>query len=131
MCTDVDLLTPLLDGTILPGITRVSILELAAAHPSRTILPDIAPSVRLHPAERDLTMTELHQWLSEGRVLEVFAVGTAVIIVPIGRIGHDGEDTMLPSFEDGLGPVGRALHTRITDIQDGRFEWEGWSVTCD
>ncbi|KAI0644508.1 branched-chain amino acid aminotransferase II [Trametes meyenii] len=128
----VDLLTPPLDGTILPGVTRDSILALAAAHPSRITLPGLSPSLQIHPAERVLTMPELETWLAQGRVLEVFAVGTAVIVVPIGRIGYMGKDIMLPAYEGarGLGPVGKALYERITDIQDGLFEWEGWSVSC-
>ncbi|KAH9858608.1 branched-chain amino acid aminotransferase II [Lenzites betulinus] len=127
----IDVVTPPLDGTILPGVTRESVLDLAAAHSSRTALPNLSPSLRLFPVERVFTMAELQTWLSQDRVLEVFAVGTAVIVVPIGRIGYQGEDIMLPSFEGGLGPVGRALHTRITDIQDGRFDWQGWSMPCD
>ncbi|KAI0666583.1 branched-chain amino acid aminotransferase II [Trametes maxima] len=128
----VGLFTPPLDGTILPGVTRDSVLALAAAHPSRTTLPDLSPSLQLHPSERVLTMPELETWVAEGRVQEVFAVGTAVIVVPIGRIGYGGKDIMLPVYEGerGLGPVGKALHQRITDIQDGLFKWEGWSVSC-
>ncbi|KAL1945972.1 hypothetical protein VTO73DRAFT_1974 [Trametes versicolor] len=127
----VDLFTPPLDGTILAGVTRESVLDLAGAHSSRTTLPDLPHTMRLHPAEREFTISELQQWLVEGRLLEIFAVGTAVIVVPITRIGYEGEEMILPSFEGGLGPVGRALHTRITDIQDGRVEWDGWSVVCD
>ncbi|EIW62839.1 D-aminoacid aminotransferase-like PLP-dependent enzyme [Trametes versicolor FP-101664 SS1] len=127
----VGLFTPPLDGTILAGVTRESVLDLAGAHSSRTTLPDLPHTMRLHPAEREFTISELQQWLVEGRLLEIFAVGTAVIVVPITRIGYEGEEMILPSFEGGLGPVGRALHTRITDIQDGRVEWDGWSVVCD
>ncbi|KAI0633758.1 branched-chain amino acid aminotransferase II [Trametes polyzona] len=127
----VDLFTPPLDGTILPGITRQSMLELAAAHPARMTLPGLPDTLHLHPAERTLTMPELQDWLAEGRVSEMFAVGTAVVVVPIGRIGYQGKEITLPSFEGGLGPIGRALHTRLTDIQYGRFEWEDWSVKCD
>lgn len=127
----VDLFTPPLDGTILAGVTRESVLDLAGAHSSRTTLPDLPPTMPLHPAEREFTISELRQWLVQGRLLEVFAVGTAVIVVPIARIGYEGEEIILPSFEGGLGPVGRALHTRIMNIQDGRVEWDGWSVVCD
>ncbi|KAI0373491.1 branched-chain amino acid aminotransferase II [Pilatotrama ljubarskyi] len=128
---DVDLLTPPLDGTILPGVTRESILALAAAHPARIILPDLPPSLHLHASERVLTMSELQAWQADGRILEIFSVGTAVIVAPIGRIGYEGKDIELPTFESGLGPIGRALYRRITDIQDGRYEWEGWSVVCE
>ncbi|KAI0695286.1 branched-chain amino acid aminotransferase II [Cerioporus squamosus] len=128
---DLDILTPPLDGTILPGITRDSSLALCAAHPSRTTLPGLDPSIRLHTSERILTVPQLAAWADEGRLLEVFAVGTAVVVVAIGRIGYDGKDITLPEYEGSLGPVGRGLYDRLTDIQEGRFEWENWSVPCD
>ncbi|KAI0737617.1 branched-chain amino acid aminotransferase II [Daedaleopsis nitida] len=127
---DLDLFTPLLDGTILPGITRDSMLALAAAHPSRMVLPGLSEKMHIHTAERTITMPELEAWLAEGRVVEVFAVGTAVILAPIGRIAWSGKEIVLPTFEQGRGPVGKALYERITDIQDGLFPWEDWSVPC-
>ena len=76
-------------------------------------------------------MPELDAWVADGRVVEVFAVGTAVVVAPIGRIGWGGKEIVLPTFEEGYGPVSKALRERLTDIQDGRVEWEGWSVPCD
>ena len=125
------MLTPPLDGTILPGVTRDSILALAAAHPSRTLLPGLPDTPALPPAERVLTMPELDAWVAHGRVLEAFAVGTAVVVAPVGRIAWAGRDVVLPTFEQGFGPVSGALKERLVDIQEGRFEWEGWSVRCD
>ena len=72
-----------MDGTILPGVTRDSILALAAAHPSRMVLPDLPASVRLHPSERELTMSELKAWAADGRLLEAFGVGTAVVVAAV------------------------------------------------
>ncbi|KAL7281098.1 hypothetical protein ACG7TL_004404 [Trametes sanguinea] len=126
----VDLLTPSLDGTILPGITRESVLDLAAAHPSRTVLPGLSKSLHIYAGERDITMGELQTWLAEECLLEVLVVGTAVVVQPVGRIGYKGVDLILPVYDGGLGPVGKALHQRITDIQYGVFEWDGWSVRC-
>ncbi|OSD01358.1 branched-chain amino acid aminotransferase II [Trametes coccinea BRFM310] len=126
----VDLLTPSLDGTILPGITRESVLDLAAAHPSRTVLPGLSKSLHIYAGERDITMGGLQTWLAEECLLEVLVVGTAVVIQPVGRIGYKGVDLILPVYDGGLGPVGKALHQRITDIQYGVFEWDGWSVRC-
>ena len=124
------MITPPLDGTILPGITRDSVLALCAAHPSRTTLPGLSPSIRLHPAERTLTMSDLSAWSAEGRLLEALTVGTAVVVAAVGRIGFDGKDIVLPAHEGALGPVGRGLYDRLTDIQEGKFEWENWSVPC-
>ncbi len=76
-------------------------------------------------------MTELNTWAQNGSLLEAFGVGTAVIVAAVGRIGHEGKDINLPTYEGGLGPVGRALYDRISDIQEGKFEWEDWSVVCE
>lgn len=94
------------------------------------VLPGIPEDIRLHPAERELMMPELETWLAQGRVVEVFAVGTAVVVSLIGRIAWGEKNIVLPTFGDELGPVSKALRKRILDIQEGRFEWEGWSVPC-
>ncbi|KAI0830108.1 branched-chain amino acid aminotransferase II [Trametes gibbosa] len=127
---DLDVYTPPLDGTILPGVTRDSVLALASAHPSHTLLPDIPPTVRLHTSERELTMSELSAWAADGRLLEAFCVGTAVVVAAVARIGHGGKDLVLPTHDGALGLVGRALYERITDIQEGKFAWADWSVVC-
>ena len=128
---DVDVMTPPLDGTILPGITRSSCLSLAAAHPSQTSLPNLPNSLKLHTHEVPITMSDLALWSSEDRLLEAFGVGTAVIVAPVGRIGFEGHDIILPTYKSGLGPVGKALWERLVDIQEGMVEWEGWSVVCE
>ncbi|CCM04140.1 uncharacterized protein FIBRA_06302 [Fibroporia radiculosa] len=125
-----DVITPALDGTILPGVTRDSCLALMAAHPSRTILPQIPDGVCLHPQERTITMSDLVQWDTEGRLLEAFSVGTAAIVTAVGRIGYNGKDIRIPDYEGGPGPVAKALYERILEIQDGRVKWEGWSTIC-
>lgn len=125
-----DVITPSLDGTILPGITRDSCLALAAAHPSRTILPHLPSTLRLYAREDTITMTDLARWHAEGRLLEAFTTGTAVIVNGVGRIAYDGKDIVLPEHEGGRGPVTLALYERILDIQEGKVEWEGWSVPC-
>ena len=126
-----DVLTPPLDGTILPGITRDSTLALCSTHPSRMTLPGLDASIRLHPAERTMTVPELAAWADGGRLLEVFTVGTAVIVAAVSRIGYNGKDIVLPAYEGSLGPVARGLYDRLSEIQEGRFEWENWSVPCD
>ncbi|KAI5834785.1 branched-chain amino acid aminotransferase II [Schizophyllum commune Tattone D] len=128
---DVDLITPELDGTILPGITRQSILELADAHTAgRTELPGISPSTKIHTHQRLITLPELRELNTSGKLLEVFACGTAVVVVPIGRIGYKEEDIELPKYIEGYGPVAKGLWERLVAIQEGRFEWEDWSMPC-
>jgi branched-chain amino acid aminotransferase len=64
-------------------------------------------------------------------LLEAFGAGTAVIIAPVGRIGYEGKDIVLPQHNGAYGPVSRALWERIVDIQQGKVEWEDWSVICE
>lgn len=122
-----DVVTPLLDGTILPGITRASVLALVASHSAESPLPGLDPSVKLHGEERVLTMGELHERATKGELLEAFCVGTAVVVASVNRIGYQNEDIALP--EDA--PVADALFEKIEAIQEGRIEWEGWSVKCE
>ncbi|KAH9948492.1 branched-chain amino acid aminotransferase II [Amylocystis lapponica] len=128
---DIDVLTAPLDGTILPGVTRNSCLALAAAHPSRTLLPGLPETLRLHPQERAFTVSDLFEWSTEGRLLETFAVGTAAIVAGVGRIGYRGKDIVLPPHEGGRGPVAKALFERILDVQEGRVDWAGWGVVVE
>ena len=67
---DVDLLIPLLDGTIFPGLTRASMLALAEAHSTGEItLPRVPTSVKFHTHERPLTMGEIDALSTQGRIL--------------------------------------------------------------
>ena len=128
---DLDVITPPLDGNILPGLTRSACLTLLAAHPSKATLPNISSSLRLHTHERPFTMSDLARWSADGMLLEAFATGTSVIIAPVGKIGYQGADLVLPEHKDVYGPVSRALRGRIVDIQQGMVDWDGWSVPCE
>ncbi len=81
----VDVVTPELDGTILPGVTRMSVLELLQKGGTSAV-------------ERKVTITELKALSAQGRLLEVFLVGTAVLVASVGRIGLEGGegDLVLP-----------------------------------
>jgi branched-chain amino acid aminotransferase len=138
-----DVITPPLDGTILPGVTRASVLSLLSHAPHTTALPQLPADVRLHTAERPLTMTELFAAAEAGTLREVFCVGTAAVVIPAARIGwqrrvgDDGpdaemhiQDIVLPVV-GGEGSLAQALWERLVDIQEGRVEWEGWGVPCD
>lgn len=114
-----EIVTPPLDGTILPGVTRDSILQLA-----RTRFPDHKIS------ERKFTMHEVKAAAEEGRLLEAFGAGTAVIVSPIKSISWKGEtiDVPLQSGKEA-GPVAEAMYRMITDIQYGDVEHEwGWKI---
>lgn len=70
-----ELITPPLDGSVLPGITRKSIIELVQKeHPE------------IDMVVRDFTVSELTKAFKDGRVIEVFGAGTAVCIVPVEEL---------------------------------------------
>ena len=102
---DGKLVTPPLLGSILPGITRASILHMAA-------------DIGLEPEERRITIDEILEGTRNGRVTEAFGVGTAAVVTPIGTIGYKDEDYVVTGEQTG--PVARKIHRTLTDIQWGR-----------
>ncbi|MEX0679884.1 MAG: branched-chain amino acid aminotransferase [Balneolales bacterium] len=98
------LVTPPLNGSILPGITRSSVLELALAE-------------GMNVEERPVSIEELIALHKEGELKEIFGSGTAAVISPVGTIQHQNEKISLSS--DEMGPVARWFYDRITDIQHG------------
>ncbi|KXS11918.1 branched-chain amino acid aminotransferase II [Gonapodya prolifera JEL478] len=114
-----ELVTPDLDGTILHGVTRDSVLNLARSWNEFKV------------TERYLTMAELVKAAGEGRLLECFATGTAAIVSPIKTIGYKGEDIPVPldpaDPSSQAGPLARRFFDEIMAIQYGEKEHE-WSV---
>ncbi|XP_057180640.1 branched-chain-amino-acid aminotransferase, cytosolic isoform X2 [Triplophysa rosa] len=102
-----ELATPPLDGIILPGVTRQSILELAREWGEFNV------------SERYLTMADLRRALEESRVKEMFGSGTACIVSPVGRILYQGENLHIPCKEN-VPPLAFRLMKELTDIQYGR-----------
>jgi branched-chain amino acid aminotransferase len=109
---DGTLVTPPLTGTILPGITRDSVITLAR---------DAGHEV----VERPITFEEWTADAHSGRLVEVFACGTAAVLTPIGMVRHtDGE---FPIGDGDTGKVTSALRQSLVDIQRGRVEDRyGW-----
>jgi branched-chain amino acid aminotransferase len=109
------LLTPKLNDTILPGVTRDSILKLA-------------PSLGYETEEADIDFTTLAAQLRKGEVSEAFACGTAAVITGIESFLLDsGEKIALR--DTAPGPVTAALYERLTGIQYGRYpDPFGWTV---
>jgi branched-chain amino acid aminotransferase len=104
---DGTLVTPPLTGTILPGITRDSVLKLAQRAGRRV-------------EERAVSFDEWRDGAASGRIREVFACGTAAVITPIGTVRYpDGEFTVA---DGGSGEVTMGLRRELVDIQRGRAE---------
>ncbi|MEF3122099.1 branched-chain amino acid aminotransferase [Kocuria flava] len=109
---DGTLVTPELTGTILEGVTRSSILQLARDR-------------GLTVEERRFTLDEWREGWRSGRITEAFACGTAAVITPIGRLvsteGTIGDDDARP------GPVTMDIRRQLLEIQTGRAEDpHGW-----
>lgn len=113
---------PLADGTILPGVTRDSILALARQWGEFDV------------AERPISMAELTKAIEEGRVLEMFGSGTAAVVSPIRNIYYQGRDWAIPldpkDASSQAGPLAKRLWRTIMDIQYGVVPHE-WSVIIE
>jgi branched-chain amino acid aminotransferase len=104
---DGSLVTPPLTGTILPGITRDSVIKLAERAGRRV-------------EERPVSFSEWRTGAASGRIREVFACGTAAVITPIGTVrSPEGEFTVA---DGGSGAVTMGLRQELVDIQRGRAE---------
>jgi len=101
--------TPRLTGTILEGSTRGAII---------TLLADAGREV----VEDTISLEGLLSDIASGAVTEVFACGTAAVVVPLGRLKGEGFDVSIDGSE-----VTRHIHDRLTSIQYGRAEDpHGW-----
>ncbi|HTD02198.1 branched-chain amino acid aminotransferase [Undibacterium sp.] len=96
--------TPELSGTLLPGITRRSLLELAR-------------DLGYEAQERKLTVQQWRDDIAAGRMTEVFACGTAAVITPVGEVKAKGFNMSINNGENG--PVTMALREALLAIQHG------------
>ena len=104
--------TPELTGTLLPGITRDSLLQLAKDQGWRA-------------EERKISTDEWEAALREGRMTEVFACGTAAVITPVGRVKSRKGDWLVNGGETG--PVAAKLREVLLNLQHGLSpDTHGW-----
>lgn len=128
--TAIELVTPPLDGMILPGVTRDSVLALARDHASGAVPLEGIPSGKFIVSERTVTMKEVVDAAQDGRLVEFFGTGTAAVISPVDRIGYLGNDLQIPTGPDGMGPVSRPIWKQLVNIQTGKVPHE-WSVLVE
>lgn len=107
------LVTPDLEsGTLLPGITRDSLLQLARDRGYGAV-------------ERRISIDEWNQALRDGALTEVFACGTAAVITPIGTVKSNLGTWIVNNNQ--MGPVASEMRKALLDIQYGRAEDRyGW-----
>ncbi|KAJ4363017.1 hypothetical protein N0V83_010135 [Neocucurbitaria cava] len=116
-------------GLILPGVTRRSIVELARRRFGETrewsVDGKAVVAEKMDVVERDFTIHEIGEAAEEERLLEAFAVGTAVAVTPVSRI--DVEDRSISVQLDAT-PHRKLLSAWMSDIVYGRMESEWTEV---
>lgn len=100
------LITPPLEGTILPGVTRDSVIYLAK-------------SWGMEVQERKITIDEVFEAFGDGSLKEIFGTGTAAVVSPVGLIHHSGKTIDLG--QDKMGPVSQKFYDTITGIHHGEI----------
>ncbi len=101
------IITPKLSGSILPGVTRDSVLKLVK-------------SFGLDASEELISVDDLINWQKNGELEEVFGTGTAAVISPVGRLRYKNE---VYTIKDGnIGPISQKLYDTLTGIQWGKLE---------
>lgn len=111
------IVTPPLTGSILPGITRDSVITLG-----RDLGYDVS--------EEKVDVNEMLADIQTGKITEVFGCGTAAVIAPIGKFGFRDEEYVVNDFQ--VGPISKHLYQELTGIQTGQIEDRfGWTYTIE
>ena len=104
---DGEIVTPALTGSILPGITRMSCIE---------VLKNMGYTV----SERLLSVDELVEAMKNGKLEEAWGCGTAAVVSPIGRLCY--QDVEYDVNSGKIGEVTQKLYDTLTGIQWGKIE---------
>ena len=102
-----EIVTPMLTGSILPGITRKSCIE---------VLKDMGYKV----TERLLSVDELVEALENGMLEEAWGCGTAAVVSPIGKLAYGEKEYVIGGGK--IGDVTQKLYDLLTGIQWGKIE---------
>ncbi|CAI5756440.1 unnamed protein product [Candida verbasci] len=113
-----ELVTAPLDGTILEGVTRDSILQLAR---------DRLNQDEWIISERKFTIYEVEEKAKNGELIEAFGAGTAAVVSPINNIGFKGENINVPVSLESSGELTAQIGEWIRKIQYGEEEYKDWS----
>lgn len=111
---DDEIVTPMLQGSILPGITRNSAIE-------------VCKSWGLKVSERRISIQEISDAYDAGKLKEVFGTGTAAVISPVGHLKWN--DKVMIINDNKIGSISQKLYDTMTGIQWGKIEDTfGWTV---
>lgn len=109
-----EIITPELDGSILPGVTRDSVIKLLQ-------------SWDLPVVERKITIDEIYEAAEAGQLEEAFGTGTAAVISPVGSLDWQGR--IIKINEGKMGELSAKIYDTLTGIQTGKIEDPfGWVV---
>jgi branched-chain amino acid aminotransferase len=112
---DAEVVTPELSGSLLPGVTRDSLLQLAH-------------DLGYRATERRISTDEWAKSVDTGELTEVFACGTAAVITPVGSVKHADGGFDIAGGQPGA--VTMQLRTELTALQRGlRPDTHGWMAT--
>ena len=112
---DNEIVTPALNGSILPGITRDSVLALSRSWGIKT-------------TERQISIDEVMAAHASGKLQEIFGSGTAAVISPVGELKYG--DHIIAIGDSTVGPMATRLYNAITEIQYGnKPDSMGWIET--
>lgn len=109
---DGEIITPSLEGNILPGVTRASAIDYLKAEGYKV-------------TERRISIDEVYAAADAGKLDEVFGTGTAAVISPVGELNWDGRVIVINNGK--IGKISQMLYDAITGIQWGEkpdvFQW--------
>ncbi|MCL4128821.1 UNVERIFIED_CONTAM: hypothetical protein GTU68_019965 [Idotea baltica] len=109
---DGKLMTPLTSTTILKGITRDSLIN-------------IARDAGYEVSEQDVYVKDIVEGIKDGSVTEIFGAGTAVVVSPFSGVGYEGEDIPLPAITEKS--ISSVLKEKLDGIRKGKLEdTHGW-----
>lgn len=109
-----EVITPALEGTILPGVTRDSVIHLVA-------------DMGIKMTQRSVSIEEVVQAAGDGSLQEIFGSGTAAVISPVSSFRYKGKD--YPVADGKTGEVAAKLFDELTGMQTGlRLDPYGWVV---
>ncbi len=104
---DKEIVTPALNGSILPGITRDSILKMAK-------------TLGYETSERQMEIHTVMEDIKAGRITEAFGTGTAAVVSPVDRIFYNDEEIAIG--KGGIGHITQTFYDNLTGIQFGAME---------
>ncbi len=112
-----EIITPMLSGSILPGITRKSCIEVLKSEGYKV-------------SERLLSIDELEQAMADGTLEEAWGCGTAAVVSPIGELSYKGKVFTVNGGK--IGEVTQHLYDTLTGIQWGKTEDKfGWTLPLE